>query len=93
MGYAYFSILGEDGNPVAVHAHVDHVPPNSLPISREQAVAISQARRMAQPAKEIIKPDMTQLEIMKVMADELVALKAKVDALSQIEVISEVSKT
>lgn len=93
MSYAYFAVTGDDGKPVAVHAHIEHVPENSVPITREQAVEITAARKVAAvltPDAAQTAPDVTA--VLKAMVEQMAAMKAELDALKNADVVVAVNK-
>jgi hypothetical protein len=92
MSYDYYSVMGEDGALKAVHAHKDHVPAGAVSITREEAVAISAARKTS-VEPDAVTPNSDVTPILKAMLEEMAALKAELDAIKKTELVYEVKKS
>lgn len=92
MSYDYYAIKGEDGEPAVVHAHKDHVPEGAIPISREEAVEISAARKTQRLEPEKITQGSDPLEVMRLMVEEMARMSKELEALKNASVVVEVNR-
>ncbi len=93
MTYSYFAVADENGQPMSVHAHIDHPPENGVMITKEQAIEISTARRVEpMPKAEDISSQSDVSAILKAMVEQMAVMRAELDAIKKIEVVNTVSR-
>lgn len=90
--YSFFAVVDEAGAPMSVHAHKDHAPEGGVPITEEQAIAISAARRVPKiEAAEITDQSDTTI-VLRMMAEKMAAMEAELEAIKKTNVVVAVDK-